>query len=62
MNNYIKVVIKDDNGLCDVLLREGYSQAWIEQGKQIIAPPSHQSNEMRHLKNNLGGHSAIAGL
>lgn len=36
MNNYIKVVIKDDNGLCDVLLREGYSQAWIEQGKQII--------------------------
>lgn len=36
MNNYIKVVINDNEGLCDVLSREGYSLAWIEQGKQII--------------------------
>lgn len=36
MKNHIKVFIKDDMGLGDALLKEGCSQAWIDEAKQII--------------------------
>ena len=36
MKNHIKVIIKDDLGLGDALLKEGRSQAWVDETKKII--------------------------
>ena len=36
MNFKIKVFIKDDLGLGDAFMKEGRSQAWVDEAKQII--------------------------